>query len=71
VLDTWDWTYLAKHIQQWGEKMAYKVIYPWEFDADMIAIFDLIDSEDPTEAARQAFLADLDDTDQDYIEQEG
>ena len=41
--------------------MAYKVIYPWEFDADMIDLFDLIDSEDPTEAARQAFLAKLDE----------
>ncbi len=41
--------------------MAYRVINSWEFDADMIALFDLIDSEDPTEAARQAFLAKLDD----------
>ena len=41
--------------------MSYKVIYPWEFDADMIALFDLIDSQDPNESARQDFLAKLDD----------
>lgn len=41
--------------------MTYKVIYPWEFDVDMIALFDLIDSEDPNESARQAFLAKLDE----------
>jgi len=29
--------------------MTYRVIHQWEFDADTIALFDLIDSEDPIE----------------------